>query len=205
MILNNQDLWCSAAELLPRQLHLLLLFIARLLAARLRSLPCTFEGNFRTFPTFAYRSSLLLMPLAYFTRKARFAAAHRYWRPEWSAEQNSRVFGACANPHGHGHNYLLEVTVAAEIDPQTGFSADIVELDRVLDTEVRAVFDHQHINHAVPEFRDGGLIPTTENIAVYCWPRILHALPAGMKLQRLRLHEDETFYVDYFGGGKPSE
>lgn len=144
------------------------------------------------------------MPLAYFTRKTRFAAAHRYWRPEWSAEENARVFAACANPHGHGHNYLMEITVSAEIDEQTGFSADMVELDRVLAHEVSARFDHQHINHAIPEFAEGGLIPTTENIAVYCWPRIARALPDGMTLERLRLHEDETFYIDYYGGGKTS-
>jgi len=111
------------------------------------------------------------------------------------------VFGACANPHGHGHSYLLEVTVAAEIDPLTGFSADLTELDAILEREVLLVFDHQHINFAVPEFREGGLIPTSENIAAYCWSRIAASLPATMTLKRLRLHEDETFFVDYFGGG----
>jgi len=141
------------------------------------------------------------MPSAYLTRKLRFSAAHRYWRPDWSAEDNARVFGPCAKPVGHGHNYLLEVTVYAEIDEFTGFSADMPELDRVLDREIHQVFDHQHINHAVPDFGEGGLIPTTENLLAYCWPRIEHALPERMRLTRLRLHEDETFYVDYFGGG----
>jgi 6-pyruvoyltetrahydropterin/6-carboxytetrahydropterin synthase len=139
------------------------------------------------------------MPTVYLTRKTRFSSAHRYWRPEWSEQENQRVFGPCANPHGHGHNYLLEVTVSASVDATTGFSADIVQIDNVLEREVRSVFDHQHINHAVPEFREGGLIPTSENIAMYCWPRIATALPTGVKLHRLRLHEDETFYVDYFG------
>ena len=142
------------------------------------------------------------MQLAYLTRKTRFAAAHRYWRPEWSAEENARVFGACANPHGHGHNYNLEVTVIAAIDPNTGFSADLPALDAVLTDTVVRVFDHQHINHAIAEFADGKLIPTSENILAYCWPRILAALPDSMQLHRLRLHEDESFFVDYFGGGR---
>lgn len=140
------------------------------------------------------------MKIAYLTRRTRFAAAHRYWRPDWSLEDNHRVFGACANPHGHGHNYLLEVTVAAEIDADTGYSADLPVLDAILDREIVQRFDHQHINHAIPEFGDGGLIPTCENILAFGWPRILQALPSTMTLHRLRLHEDETFFVDYFGG-----
>jgi 6-pyruvoyltetrahydropterin/6-carboxytetrahydropterin synthase len=142
------------------------------------------------------------MPRANLTRKTQFAAAHRYWRPEWSAQENQRVFGACANPHGHGHNYRLEVTVSARIDAQTGFSANMPELDDIIEREVRSVLDHQHLNHAVPEFAEGGLIPTSENILLWCWPRLKQALPAAMELKRLRLHEDESFYVDYFGEGE---
>ena len=141
------------------------------------------------------------MPQAELTRKLRFAAAHRYYRPEWSEEENRRVFGACANPHGHGHNYIMEVTVAAEIDPQTGFSANLPVLDELLATYITGVFEHQHINHAIPEFAEGKLIPTTENIARYCWDRIRTALDGSMQLRRIRLHEDETFYVDFFGEG----
>lgn len=139
------------------------------------------------------------MPFADLTRKVRFAAAHRYYRPEWSEEENQRVFGACANPHGHGHNYLVEVTVRAPIDPQTGFSADLGDIDRALDAHVVRVFDHQHINHAIPEFTEGKLIPTTENIARYIWERVQAALGAEMQLTRIRVHEDDTFYVDYSG------
>jgi len=140
------------------------------------------------------------MPTARLTRKLHFNAAHRYYRPDWSESENRRVFGACANPHGHGHNYLLEVTVVGEIDRQTGFSVDLSALDEVLKREVIDVFDHQHLNHAVPEFAEGAAIPTTENILAYCWPRISGGLPPGVRLQRLRLHEDPTFHVDYFGG-----
>lgn len=144
------------------------------------------------------------MAIAYLTRRVRFSAAHRYYRPEWSEARNREVFGACANPHGHGHNYLLEVTVSGRIDPETGFSVDMPQLDALLEREVAAVYDHQHLNHAIPEFRDGGLIPTSENIAAHCWPRLAAGLPEGMRLHRLRLHEDTTFFIDYYGGGEPA-
>jgi len=140
------------------------------------------------------------MNIAYLTRAVRFAAAHRYHRPEWSDEENRRVFGACANPYGHGHTYTLEVTVRGEIDPVTGFSVDLAALDRILDEQVYRVFDHQHINHAIDEFAYGRLVPTSENILAYLWPRIADALPSGATLHRLRLYEDPTLFVDYFGG-----
>ena len=140
------------------------------------------------------------MPLAYLSRTVRFSAAHRYHRPEWSDEENRRVFGACNNPHGHGHNYTLEVTVAGEIDPVTGFAVDLALLDRLLETEVVRVFDHQHINHAVEAFAYGAMVPTTENLLVYLWPRLEAGLPEGCRLARLRLYEDPTLFVDYYGG-----
>jgi 6-pyruvoyltetrahydropterin/6-carboxytetrahydropterin synthase len=139
------------------------------------------------------------MPTAYLTRRIRFSAAHRYHRPEWSEERNREVFGACANPHGHGHNYVLEVTVAGEVDSETGFCVDLGVLDRVLHEEVRDRLDHQHLNHVVPEFAPGGRIPTTENILIWIWERIEPRLAPGA-LVRLRLHEDPDFYVDYRGG-----
>ena len=144
------------------------------------------------------------MSLAYLTRRVRFAAAHRYHRPDWDEDRNRRVFGACSNPHGHGHNYLLEATVAAEIDPETGFSVDLGTLDAVLEREVVEPLDHQHVNHAVEAFAPGGRIPTTENLLAYLWPRIAGGVPTDTRLHRLRLHEDDTLFVDYFGGGEAS-
>ena len=135
------------------------------------------------------------------TRKVRFSAAHRYHRPEWSEERNRDAFGPCSNPHGHGHDYLLEVTVAAEVDPVTGFSVDLAALDRVLREEVIEPLDHQHLNHAVSEFAPGGLVPTTENILILLWSRIAPRL-ATARLVRLRLHENRDFYVDYAGPGE---
>lgn len=137
------------------------------------------------------------MSTARLTRKVRFSAAHRYYRPEWSEAENTRVFGACARPHGHGHNYLLEVTVRGEVDASTGFSVDLDRLDALLEREVVDAFDHRHLNLDVAAFAPGGLVPTSENILIYLWPRLASGLPGGVALERLRLHEDDTFYVDY--------
>lgn len=133
------------------------------------------------------------------TRRVRFSAAHRYHRPDWSEERNRAVFGPCANPYGHGHDYLLEVTVEGAVDEETGFSVDLGALDALLRAEVVERLDHQHLNHVVPEFAPGGRIPTTENILLLLWGRLHGRLPAGARLVRLRLHENRDFYVDYAG------
>jgi 6-pyruvoyltetrahydropterin/6-carboxytetrahydropterin synthase len=136
----------------------------------------------------------------YLTRTVRFNAAHRYHRPEWSEERNREAFGACANPHGHGHNYVLEAMVAGEPDPQTGFCVDLGALDRVLDEEVVRPLDHQHLNFVVPEFVEGGRIPSTENLLIWLWERIAPRI-AGARLVRLRLREDVDLFVDFYGPG----
>lgn len=136
------------------------------------------------------------------TRKAEFAAAHYYWNDHWSAEENARVFGKCANRNGHGHNYTLEVTVAGQVDPVTGFVVDLKKLKDLMNTEVVDIYDHRHLNHEVPEFRDR--IPTTENMAISIWERlhgaILHQLP-GATLHRVRIYENPDLFADYYGGG----
>lgn len=140
------------------------------------------------------------MSLAYLTRRVTFSAAHRYWRDDWPQAKNREVFGACANPHGHGHNYALEATIEGEVDAETGFVIDLVALDRVLREAVVAPLDHQHVNHAVPEFGVGGLVPSTENLVAWAWPRIARELPSGVRLHRVRLRENDDLYVDFFGG-----
>lgn len=140
------------------------------------------------------------MPVAQLTREVRFSSAHRYWRPEWSEERNVETFGPCANPHGHGHMYRLEVTVRGEIDEATGFAVDLATLDALLRREVVDVLDHRNINEEVAAFAAGKLIPTTENIVRWLWPRLEAGLPDGAELRRLRLREDEGLYADYFGG-----
>jgi 6-pyruvoyltetrahydropterin/6-carboxytetrahydropterin synthase len=139
------------------------------------------------------------MPRMQLTRRVRFSAAHRYHRPDWSDERNRAAFGPCANPHGHGHDYVLEVRVEGEVDGATGFSVDLGALDALLRAEVLEPLDHQHLNFAVPEFAPGGLIPTSENILLLLWRRLEGRMPAGARLLRLRLHENPDFYVDYAG------
>jgi 6-pyruvoyltetrahydropterin/6-carboxytetrahydropterin synthase len=142
----------------------------------------------------------------YLTRVVHFNAAHRYYRPEWPEERNREAFGACANPHGHGHNYALEVMVGGNPDPETGFCVDLVALDRLLESEVRQRLDHQHVNHAIPAFGEGGLIPTTENLVIWIWRQVAPKLKGG-RLVRLRLREEAGLWVDYYGEGErlPSE
>lgn len=141
------------------------------------------------------------MDSTYLTRSVRFSAAHRYHRPDWDDERNRAVFGACANPHGHGHNYVLEATVAGEPDPQTGFCVDLGELDRVLREEVFERLDHRHLNHDVLDFAEGGEIPTAENIVRWIWRRVAPRIQ-GARLLRLRLREDVDLWVDYYGPGE---
>ncbi len=106
-----------------------------------------------------------------------FAAAHRYRRPDWSDDRNAETFGLCARPNYHGHSYRCDVTVQAEsIDAETGFVVDLGLLDRVLHDEVRARFDHANINLDVPEFADGALIPTGENLARFICERVQRRL-----------------------------
>ncbi len=90
--------------------------------------------------------------MVYLTRKCEFSASHYYHNPEFTAEENQRVFGKCANLNGHGHNYTLEVTVKGEIDPRTGFVVDLKQLKEILNREVLDALDHRHLNKEVPEF-----------------------------------------------------
>lgn len=101
------------------------------------------------------------------TRRVTFSAAHRYRRPEWDDARNAEVFGKCAWPNWHGHTYVCEVTVGGEIDPLTGFCVDLAALDAVLRAHVVDVMDHRNLVLDVPEFAEGRLIPTTENIAAW--------------------------------------
>jgi 6-pyruvoyltetrahydropterin/6-carboxytetrahydropterin synthase len=137
------------------------------------------------------------MPTAYLTRRVAFAAAHRYRRPEWSDEKNEEVFGACARPSFHGHTYTCEVTVRSEIDEQTGFVIDLGLLDGVLDREVRQRFDHRNINVEVPEFADGKLIPTGENLARFIFQRVSASLPAPVRVASVTVAEDKTLSATY--------
>ena len=134
--------------------------------------------------------------MIYLTRKASFSSAHFYRNPAWSDAQNEAVFGLCSNTNGHGHNYTLEVTVAGEIDPVTGFVVDLKLLKDILEQEVVSVYDHRHLNFEVPEFAH--TIPSTENIAAAIWQRLDGKIP-GAKLHRVRVYETEDIYADFYG------
>jgi 6-pyruvoyltetrahydropterin/6-carboxytetrahydropterin synthase len=131
------------------------------------------------------------------TRRVTFAAAHRYRRPEWTDARNDAVFGACARLSYHGHSYTCDVTVRGPIDPLTGFVVDLGELDRVLAREVRDRFDHRNINEDVPEFADGRLVPTGENLARFILDRVQSALGAAVIVTQVTVAEDATLSATY--------
>jgi 6-pyruvoyltetrahydropterin/6-carboxytetrahydropterin synthase len=130
------------------------------------------------------------------TRRAEFSSAHYYYNEAWSQQENERVFGKCANRNGHGHNYVLEVTVAGEVDRVSGFVVDLKEMKAVISREVLEAYDHRHLNLEVPEFRS--IVPTTENIAVAIWKR-LEGKIAGAQLHRVRVYESPDLFADYCG------
>jgi 6-pyruvoyltetrahydropterin/6-carboxytetrahydropterin synthase len=144
------------------------------------------------------------MTIGYLTRAVHFSASHRYYRPDWSAEENARRFGSAADPEGHGHNYRCEVTVAGPIDADTGMVIDLDVLDRVLTDEVVARFHHRYINSAVEEFGPGRALPTTENLAAYILERVSARLPDGVRVHRVRVMEDRDLWSDVYGrdGGR---
>lgn len=128
-------------------------------------------------------------------RRFRFSASHLYRRPEWSEDENRARFGKCANLPGHGHNYRLFVTVEGEIDPATGFIADLGALDSLVTAKVIDRLDHQHLNAALPEFGEGGKIPSSENLILWILAQ-LQDLP----VVKLRLEEDEDLAAEWLAG-----
>lgn len=134
---------------------------------------------------------------AYLTRRVAFAAAHRYRRPDWSNERNERTFGLCARESYHGHSYVCDVTITGEIDRETGMIVDLALLDRALTVEVRERFDHRNINTDVPEFADGKLIPTGEELARFIFERVQRALGNSARVVEVIVAEDATLSASY--------
>jgi 6-pyruvoyltetrahydropterin/6-carboxytetrahydropterin synthase len=132
------------------------------------------------------------------TRRIEFSASHVCANPALSDEENRRLFGAASNPHGHGHNYIVEVTLEGKPDPISGMVLDLKELKTILNAQVVDRFDHRFLNKEVPPFDH--TIPTVENIAIEIWNRIQPSLslPQG-KLHSVRVYETPDLYVDYFG------
>jgi 6-pyruvoyltetrahydropterin/6-carboxytetrahydropterin synthase len=133
---------------------------------------------------------------AYITRRLTFSAAHRLHSDELSPEENRRVFGKCNHPNGHGHNYVLEVTVAGPIDATTGMVINLNELKAVMNDVIERDIDHKNLNVDVPAFKT--LNPTAENIAVVLWDLIKARLRHG-RLHEVRLIETENNFVSYRG------
>jgi 6-pyruvoyltetrahydropterin/6-carboxytetrahydropterin synthase len=137
-------------------------------------------------------------------RTYRFSASHLYRRPEWSDDENRRRFGKCANLPGHGHNYRLTISVTGRLDPETGFIADLGVLDGVVARSVLDRLDHHHLNEAVEEFSSGGLVPTSENLALWIRDRLEQALPGGVRLLSVQVAEDDDLAAVWSAAGAES-
>jgi 6-pyruvoyltetrahydropterin/6-carboxytetrahydropterin synthase len=128
-------------------------------------------------------------------RRYRFAASHRLHAPQLSEEENYRIFGKCNNPYGHGHNYVLEVSLSGKIDPATGMIANLADLDAFVEHEVLEEFDHRSLNEEVAAFRDK--VPTTENLCIEIYRRLQNFPHA--KLERVRIEETAKNSFEYSG------
>lgn len=129
------------------------------------------------------------------TRRATFAAAHRLYRPEWDDARNEAVFGQCANPGGHGHNYVVEVTVGGDLDPETGMIVDLKWVKEVVDRFVIDDVDHHNLNTDVEFLR--GVIPTAESLARCFWERLAGPISERATLVRVRVQETENNSAAY--------
>jgi len=133
------------------------------------------------------------------TRTIGFRATHRYFKPEWSAEENRTRFGWTSEEPGHPHDYTCGVTVSGRPDPATGMIMDLGALDRLLAEVVVTPFDGKHINRDVAEFDYGKALPTCEALAQYFFERVAARLPAGVRLERVRVAEDATLSAECSG------
>lgn len=133
------------------------------------------------------------------TRTVEFHARHRLYRADWTEAQNREAFGALSEAPGHAHDYHCAVTVSGPLDQAMGMVVDLVELDRILADEIVAPFHGRNLNLDVAAFASGETLPTCEAIAAYLFPRIAARLPAGVRLERVRVMEDPTLYADCTG------
>lgn len=134
--------------------------------------------------------------MIYLTRRETFAAAHRLFKPGLSDEENFDLFGKCSNPNWHGHNYTLEVVVAGNINPDTGFVLDLKKLKEIIIEHIISKVDHKNLNLDTDFMK--GLNPTSENIIVAVWNQLNDKIPAG-KLYSVKLYETENNYFEYRG------
>lgn len=145
--------------------------------------------------------------MVYLTRRYRFSAAHRLHNEALTEEENARLYGKCNNPHGHGHNYVLEVTVAGPVDPSTGMVYDLAVLDGMVEREVLERFDHTHLNLDVENFQTR--VPTAENLCIDIFDLLRERVSgggnsSGAHLESVRLEETSSNFFEYEGerGGR---
>jgi len=134
--------------------------------------------------------------MVYLTRRASFSASHRLWSDHLTEAENYAMYEKCANPHGHGHNYTLEVTVQGVPNPQTGMVLNLTDLKHVMNEQVLKWVDHKHLNYDVSWLE--GFIPSTEVLVIKFWERLAESLPADM-LYEVKLHETENNVASYRG------
>ncbi len=134
--------------------------------------------------------------MIYVTKKLEFSASHRLFNPEFTPEKNEEIFDKCNNPNGHGHNYEIEVTIAGNPDPETGYVIDLKYLKRVLTDELIKHVDHKHLNYDVDFL--SGYIPSVENLIVLFWRQLENKIKNG-KLYKLKLYETANSFAEYFG------
>jgi 6-pyruvoyltetrahydropterin/6-carboxytetrahydropterin synthase len=134
--------------------------------------------------------------MLYITKKVRFSAAHRLFNPNFSDEKNIEVYDKCNNLYGHGHNYILEVTVKGEPDSETGYLIDLKKMKRILVEEIINKVDHKHLNFEVEFLKD--IIPTVENLCMAFW-KILFGKFNSADLYKIKIYETEDSWAEYFG------
>jgi 6-pyruvoyltetrahydropterin/6-carboxytetrahydropterin synthase len=134
--------------------------------------------------------------MIFVTRREVFSSSHRLYNPNFSDSENERIFGKCSNPNGHGHNYTLEVMIAGEVDPKTGYVIDLKLLKKIIIENVIQKVDHKNLNLDVDFLK--GKIPTSENICIEIWNQLIDKIPSG-KLYSIKLYETENNYVEYKG------
>lgn len=136
--------------------------------------------------------------MIYITRRFHFSASHRVYNPGLSDDENFKIYGKCSNPNGHGHNYIMDITVAGEVDNSTGFVMDLTELKRITEEEIISKVDHRNLNADVDFMQ--GILPTTENVAIKFWEQIENKINVGnRKLYSVKIRETVNNSVEYRG------
>ncbi len=136
--------------------------------------------------------------MLYLTRRETFNAGHRLFRPDWTDEENENLYGKCSNPHWHGHNYVLYITVKGNVNPETGLVVNLKTLGKLIREHIIEKIDHMNINTQVGFMK--GRIASSENIAIAIWEELEPRIKgAGVKLHCVKIVETENNYVEFYG------